>query len=47
LSEIVELEETPGRFKVKRIDRGGLLCANHTRPLNSLKGASKNDAFSM
>jgi hypothetical protein len=44
LSEITELEETPGRFKAKRIDRGGLLCANHTRPLNSLKAVVSEQA---
>jgi hypothetical protein len=44
LSEIMELEETPGRFKAKRIDKGGLLCANHTRPLNSIKAVVSEQA---
>jgi hypothetical protein len=38
LDQIIEMEAIPARFQVKRLDKGQLLCPNHTRRLDTLRG---------
>jgi hypothetical protein len=38
LSQIAEMDPISARFQAKRLDKAGLLCPNHTRRLDTLKG---------